>query len=384
MIRRAPKTLALLAALLIAAPAWPALVSAEAGLEVSSPSAILMDALSGEVIFEKAADDRNAPASLTKIMTLLLGVEAIEAGKLGLRDLVVGTEHAQGYGGTQIWLEAGEEMEVEPILLSIAVASANDASVALAEHLAGTEEEFVELMNERAQQLGMSGTNFRNSHGLDDPEHYTTARDMAILSREAVKHPLLLQYSAVYETHIRDGKTWLVNRNRMVTLYQGCDGLKTGWTQEAKYSVSITANRGGTRFIAVVMGAESPDHRFSDTTKMLNYAFAKYSSLLVAEKGQSYGTVPVNLGTCREVQAVSPDTGGVLIAKGTEGDVAREVSVLPIVKAPIRRGDPVGAIVIRRGDEEIGRCPLVADRDVGQMSYLGLVWRLICRVLGDV
>lgn len=379
---RTQKNVLCLAGFLAVVLAWPAGVFAQQpALDLASPSAILIDALSGQVLYEKNADERNAPASLTKIMTLLLAVEAIEAGRLGLQDIVVASEHAESYGGTEIWLETGEEMTVEHILLAIAVASANDASVAIAEHLAGSEAEFVELMNQRARELGMTRTNFGNSHGLDDPDHYTTARDMATLSREAVRHPLLLKYTAIYDTYIRENKTWLVNRNRMVTFYQGCDGLKTGWTQEAGYSVSVTAQRGGTRFIAVVMGAAAAADRFSDTTKMLNWAFARYSSLLVAERGQSYGTVPVNLGSCPTVEAVAPETGGVLLEKGSEAEVTREVSLLPVVEAPVRRGDPLGAIVVRQGDREIGRCLLVAERDVGRIGCFRLVWRLFLRVL---
>jgi len=377
-----------LAVVLAVVTACPLPASAESPpggttLEVSSPSAILVDALSGEVIYEKAADERYAPASLTKIMTLLLAVEALEDGRLSPDDKVVCTEHAQGYGGTQIWLEAGEEMPLEEILLAIAVGSANDASVALAEHMCGTEEEFVALMNERARELGMHNTHFENSHGLDAPGHYSTARDMALLSREAARHPELLRLTAIYETHIRDGETWLVNRNRMVNFYRGCDGLKTGWTAKAKYSVAVTAQRGGNRFIAVVMGAEEPTARFADTTKMLNYAFARFTSLRVAEKGRSYGEVPVDLGTLPRVRAVAPEDFGVLLQKGSEEEVRREVVLAEVVKAPVARGDPVGVIVVRRGEEEeIGRFVLVSDADSGRIGYLALVWRLFLRVLG--
>ncbi len=351
-------------------------------LELKSPSAVLMEPLTGKVLFAKDADSRRAPASLTKVMTLLLAVEAIEGGRLALTDKVVTTENAESYGGTQIWLEVGEEMSVEDILMSIAVASANDASVALAEHMCGSEEEFVALMNERARELGMRNTHFVNSHGLDTAGHYSTARDMGLLSSEAVKHPELLRFTAVYETRIRGGETWLVNRNRMVTFYQGCDGLKTGWTAEAGYSVSVTAKRGGTRFVAVVMDAPTPTDRFADCAKMLNWAFANYTTLVVAEKGHPYGAVPVHLGHVREVEAVAANDQGVLLEKGAEGEVSREVLLSPEVKAPVRRGDTVGTIVVRRNGTELGRFSLVADRDVSRISYLDLWWRLYARVLG--
>jgi len=351
-------------------------------LDINAPSGILMDAVSGEVIFEKAADERHHPASLTKIMTLLLAVEALKEGRLKPADTIIASEHAVSHGGTQIWLEVGEEMALDQILLAIAVGSANDASVALAECMAGTEEQFAVLMNERARELGMTGTNFVNAHGLDHPDHYTTARDMALLSREAVRHPELVALTSIYEVHIRGEQTWLVNRNKMINYYQGCDGLKTGWTEKAGYSVSITAERGGSRFIAVVMGAPSPTDRFTDTAKMLNYAFARFASVALTEKDRSYGTVAVGLGACREVEAVAPDDYGVLVDKGTEGEVEREVLLHSIVEAPVAKGDVIGEIVARRGGEELGRWPLVAARDVDRCSYLTLLWRLFGRVLG--
>lgn len=365
-------------------PDLPVLESAlRPTLELKSPSAILMEVLSGQVLYEKDADKRAAPASLTKIMTLLLAVEAIEDGKLSLTEKLVASENAESYGGTEIWLEPGEEMAIEDIILSIAVASANDASVALAEHMCGSEAEFVGLMNERAAELGMTHTHFANSHGLDDPEHYSTARDMGLLSREAARHPMLLHYTKIYDTHIRPGgETWLVNRNRMVVFYQGCDGLKTGWTGEAGYSVSVTAERGGTRFVAVVMGAATAADRFADAAKMLNWAFANYVSLKVAEKGHAYGAVFVDLGVSSEAEAIAPDDYGILLEKGKEGEVERRVTVNRVVKAPVRRGDQVGLITVVRNGEELGRCPLVADRDAGTISYLGLWWRLFTRVLG--
>lgn len=351
-------------------------------LDLKSPSAILMEVLSGQTLYEKNADEHREPASLTKIMTLLLAVEAIEEGRLGLTDRLVASENAESYGGTEIWLEPGEEMSIEDILLSIAVASANDAAVALAEHMLGSEQEFVDRMNERAKELGMENTHFMNSHGLDAENHYSSARDMAILSCEASRHPDLLHYTSIYEMRIRGGETWLVNRNRMVNYYQGCDGLKTGWTGKAGYSVAITAKRGGTRLVAVVMGVETSTDRFADCVKMLNWGFATYTSLAVADKGHSYGAVQVDLGTYREIEAVAPQDHGVLLKKGEEGEVTREVTLARVLKAPVRRGDSVGAIVVSRDGTELGRYALVSDRDVGRISFLGLWWRLFSRVLG--
>lgn len=352
-------------------------------LDLQSPSIILVEALSGQVLYARDADRRLPPASLTKIMTLLLAIEAVEDGRLKLTDIVVASENAESYGGTEIWLEPGEEMSVENILLSIAVASANDASVALAEHMAGSEREFVARMNERAAELGLAGTHFVNCHGLDAEGHLTTARDMAVLSSAASRHPDLLRYTSIFETHIRPGgETWLVNRNRLVSFYQGCDGLKTGWTDEAGYSVSVTARRGGTRFVAVVMDAATSTDRFADCVKMLNWAFANYVSLVVTERGHLFGPVAVDLGRFREVQAVAPTDEGILLPKGTESEVSREVTLKASVKAPLRRGDPVGVITVTRDGREIGRFDLVSDRDVERISYLGLWWRLFARVLG--
>jgi len=351
-------------------------------LEIRSPSAILMEPLSGEVLFEKDSTARTAPASLTKLMTLLLAFEAIRDGRLSLTEKLVASAHVMRLGGTTAFLETGEEMTIDHIVLSVAVASANDASLALAEHMSGSEEEFVKLMNQRAEELGMTNTHFANCHGLDAENHYSCARDMAILSCEITKHPKLLEYTSIFETRIREGKTWLVNRNHMLNYYQGCDGLKTGWTVEAGYSVAITAARQGTRYVAVVMKAATPNDRFADCAKMLSWGFANYSSLLVAEKGQSYGAVPVNLGRCQTVPAVAPADRGVLVRKGTEGEVSRQVVLETLVQAPVHRGDEVGAIVVTLGGEEVGRCPLVADRDSERITFLGLWWRLYKRVLG--
>jgi D-alanyl-D-alanine carboxypeptidase (penicillin-binding protein 5/6) len=354
------------------------------GFNLASPSAILLEVLSGQVLFEKDADRRLAPASLTKIMTLLLAIEAIEDGKLSMTEKLVASENAESYGGTEIWLEPGEEMSVEEILLAIAVASANDASVALAEHLAGSEQEFVQRMNDRAAELGLTATSFANSHGLDAAGHVTTARDMATLCREAARHPDLLRYTSIYDTRIRPGgETWLVNRNRMVSFYQGCDGLKTGWTNEAGYSAAVTARRGGTRYVAVVMGGKAPTDRFADCVIMLNWAFANYMSLAVAEKAHGYGAIPVDLGREREVLAVAAADHGVVLPKGTEGEITREVSLAARLKAPIGRGDPVGSIAVYRSGKEIDRYVLVSDRDVGRISYFALWWRLFARVLGS-
>ena len=356
----------------------------KAALEVKSPSVLLMEPLSGQVLFLKDADRKLAPASLTKIMTLLLAVEAIEEGKLSRTETLTASANAESYGGTEIWLEPGEEMPIEEILLAIAVASANDASVALAEHVAGSEEAFVARMNERARELGLTGTHFANSHGLDDPNHWSTARDMALLCSEAAKHPDLLHYTAIYEIHIRPGgETWLVNRNQMVNFYQGCDGLKTGWTNEAGYSVAVTAKRGETRFVVIAMGATSSADRFADSARLLNWAFASYTSLVVAEEGHTYGAVPVNLGVTHEVEAVAPSEQGVLVDKGSEGEVTREVTLAARLKAPVKRGDAVGTIVVKRDGTEIGRSTLVADRDVRRLSLFGVWWRLFRRVLGE-
>jgi D-alanyl-D-alanine carboxypeptidase (penicillin-binding protein 5/6) len=356
----------------------------KAALEVKSPSVLLMDPLSGQVLFLKDADRKLAPASLTKIMTLLLAIEAIEEGKLSRTETLTASANAESYGGTEIWLEPGEQMPIDEVLLAIAVASANDASVALAEHMAGSEEAFLALMNERARELGLTSTHFANSHGLDSANHWSTARDMALLCSEAAKHPDLLHYTAIYEIHIRPGgETWLVNRNQMVNFYQGCDGLKTGWTNEAGYSVAVTAKRGETRFVVVAMGAASSGDRFADATRLLDWAFANYTSLVVAEEGHTYGAVPVNLGVTHEVEAVAPSEQGVLIDKGSEGQVNREVSLVSWLNAPVKRGDAVGTIVVKRNGTEIGRTTLVADRDVRRLSLFGIWWRLFRRVLGE-
>jgi D-alanyl-D-alanine carboxypeptidase len=293
MVRRLRPVLLLVLSMLTALPAAAAAEEKTKGapaasqdgavkLAPSARSAILMDADSGTIIFEKNSHDRLPPASITKIMTMLLVMEALDEGRIKLTDKVTASEYAASMGGSQIFLEAGEEMTVEDLLKGVAIASGNDASVALAEKIAGTEQEFVRMMNERAQQLGLKNTHFVNANGLPAENHYTSAYDIAVMSRELLKHPEITKFTGLYQDYLRkdtDKPFWLVNTNKLVRFYAGADGLKTGYTSEAKFCLSATAKRDDFRVIAVVMGEPDTKTRNAEVSQMFDYAFAMFTNV---------------------------------------------------------------------------------------------------------
>jgi len=369
--------LMLLVALALPANAGPGLPE---GLELDSPSAVLMDAGSGQFLVSHNPDEPRAPASLTKIMTLALAFEAIEEGRASLDDTVVVSPEAASYGGTTIFLEIGERITLRDLLLGIAVASGNDASVAVAEHLGGSEEAFVHMMNEKARVLGMKNTKFKNSHGLDEEGHYTTARDMAILSRWATTLPGLLEMTRIYEEYLRDGATWLVNRNRLVIFYDGADGLKTGHTSLAKYCLAATAKRDNLRLVSVVLGADTSDIRFQDARALLNYGFAHFQAHPVASKGDALGRVKVWLGVTEEVDALAEEDLALTVPKGRDVPIEERVEVPSLVLAPLRRGEPLGELVVSVEGQEQARVTLVASEDVPRVTLLPLAWRYLQRL----
>ncbi|HHY46665.1 MAG TPA: D-alanyl-D-alanine carboxypeptidase, partial [Firmicutes bacterium] len=260
--------------------------TSEPRLAITAPSAILIEATSGRVLYEKDAHAKRPPASITKIMTMLLAMEAIQQGKIKLEDKVIASERASLQGGSQIWLEVGEEMSLADLLKAIAVVSANDASVAVAEHIAGAEEIFVDMMNRRAAELGMKDTHFVNATGLPAPGHLTSAYDIAVMSRELVKHPKVHEWFTIWIDYLRSGKNILVNTNRLIKDYKGCDGLKTGYTEEAGYCLAATASRDGLRLIAVVLGLPDSKVRFQETAKLLDYGFRYFVGVPVAKRDQ--------------------------------------------------------------------------------------------------
>ncbi|MBQ3040945.1 MAG: D-alanyl-D-alanine carboxypeptidase [Clostridia bacterium] len=337
-------------------------------LELNGKSAILMDANTGTILYEKNSDERLHPASVTKIMTLLLVFEAIEANTLKLDDELSVSENAASMGGSQIFLEPNEVMKVEDLLKSVIIASANDAALTLAEHVAGSEEAFVEAMNKRALELGMSNTHFENVTGLDDDteNHLTTAKDIALMSRELLKHEKITEYTTIWMDTIRNGEFGLTNTNRLVRFYRGITGLKTGSTSKAGFCVSASAKRGELHLIAVIMGAESSDERNVSATKLLDFGFSNYeiyvNDNIATEKVKVYGGV-------KDFVDIAYDKKEILINKGNNSKIQSKMELCEFVEAPIKVGDIVGKIIYTIDDECIGESDIYASEDIEKISF---------------
>lgn len=343
--------------------------------DIECQSAILTD-ITGNVIYEKNADMRLYPASVTKVMTLLLISEALDSGRVGLTDHVPVSEYAASMGGSQIFLKVGEKMTLEDMLRSVTVASANDAAVALAEYVCGSEEAFVALMNERAKELGMENTKFENVTGLDDTvtEHYSSARDIAIMSRELISHSYILKYSSTWMDTVRDGTFGLTNTNKLVRFYEGCNGLKTGYTAKAKYCVSASAKRGDLQLIAVVMASDTSDSRNAAARALLDFGFANYGTYKV----EPSELVPVKV-TGSDKRAVSVMHGGFshLMEKSKTGSVTYTVELPDALTAPVRAGDKIGKVEFFSEGESIGSADIIAKEDAPRIT----LWQLLSRIL---
>lgn len=343
-------------------------MKAEAPITLTSPSAILCEASTGQVIFEKNADERRPVASVNKVMTILLTLEAVDEGRVSLEDQVTVSPRAASMGGSQAFLDAGERYKLSELLKTVIVASANDSAVALAEHLAGTEESFVRLMNTRAEELGLTNTHYANCTGLPAQEHYTTARDVAKLSAQLDLHPIYYRYSTIWMDEIkhRGGRvTSLTNTNRLIRFYPGCDGYKTGSTNEARYCVSATAKKEGMRLIAVVLGTPAGQTRFDEARAMLEYGFANVQLVTPIAQGQALDmTVPVRLGGRDEVSVLSGSTCSLLERRGEKNALSLEAALVEKVNAPVYAGDVLGEIRVKRGDEVVAVVPAVAAEDV--------------------
>lgn len=343
-------------------------MKAEAPITLTSPSAILCEASTGQVIFEKNADERRPVASVNKVMTILLTLEAVDEGRVSLDDQVTVSPRAASMGGSQAFLDAGERYKLSELLKTVIVASANDSAVALAEHLAGTEESFVRLMNTRAEELGLTNTHYANCTGLPAQEHYTTARDVAKLSAQLDLHPIYYRYSTIWMDEIkhRGGRvTSLTNTNRLIRFYPGCDGYKTGSTNEARYCVSATAKKEGMRLIAVVLGTPAGQTRFDEARAMLEYGFANVQLVTPIAQGQALDmTVPVRLGGRDEVSVLSGGTCSLLERRGEKNALSLEAALVEKVNAPVYAGDVLGEIRVKRGDEVVAVVPAVAGEDV--------------------
>lgn len=342
----------------------PGGAKAEDALDLKAESYVLMDPDSGQVLLAKNEHARLAPASMTKMMTLILAVEALEEGKVGLKDIVVTSENAWKMGGSQIYLEPGEEMTYEDMLIAIAVGSANDACVAVAEHLEGTHKGFVDKMNEKARLLGLKNTHFVNSNGLTAENHYTTAYDMCIIARESLKHPKVLEYTSIKEYNLRQGAFVLFNTNKLLWWYQGADGFKTGWTNEAKYCLVSSAKRDGLRLVATVMGTPQANGHFRDSMQLLNYGFAQYSYKTFFAQGNACGVVQVGKGTIDSVDVVVEENVGSISLKGEESKLSFEKNLFGYVNAPVEEGQKLGEITVTRDGEIIKKVNLIAANQV--------------------
>ena len=356
-----------------------ALGSSAQALEVSAPSALLMEKETGTVLFAKDEHAKLEPASVTKVMTLLLTMEAIDAGQLHYDDVVPASAHACSMGGSQIWLKENEQMTVSDMLKAVCVVSANDCAVALAETVAGSEEAFVERMNQRAAELGMADTHFCNATGLPAEGHVTSAYDIALMSRELIRnHPDIRQYTTIWMDSLRDGASSLVNTNRLVRFYEGCDGLKTGSADASRYCLSATAQKDGLRFIAIVLGTETSQKRFDEARAMLDYGFANYKRVTVLTKGDRLGQrVPVRLGMANEVEAAVGTGMSMLLKPGQEKQLSLEVELPAEVPAPVHAGDTLGMIRVKLDGSVIARLPAVAAEDVGMPGLLEGFFRVL-------
>ncbi|MBR2346817.1 MAG: D-alanyl-D-alanine carboxypeptidase [Clostridia bacterium] len=356
--------------------AMPTENGAESDLGLDCKSAILIEASTGKVLYEQNTDEALPPASVTKVMTLLLVMEAIEAGKIKYSDTVRASANACSMGGSQIFLEENEEMSVEDLIKSVVIASANDAAVALAEYVAGTEEAFVKQMNEKARALGMKNTNFENTNGLDDTakNHFTSARDIAIMSRELIKYPKITEYSSIWMDSIRNGEFGLTNTNRLVRFYKGATGLKTGSTSKAGFCISATAERDGMSLICVIMGAPSRDVRNAAATSLLDYGFANYCIYKTEKK--DFADIPVSKGCAPTVDAECSEFSAVM-KKSDSGEVKMTVDLPERLTAPIEKGEVVGEVMFSTGETELGRVEIVANESVDGMSFGNMILAIL-------
>ncbi|MFI8685260.1 D-alanyl-D-alanine carboxypeptidase family protein [Rossellomorea sp. NPDC077527] len=342
-------------------------------------SAILIERDTGSVLYEKNSHEKLAPASMTKIMTMTLIMEALEKGQIKWDDKVRASEYAASMGGSQIFLEPGESMSVEEMLKGIAIGSANDASVAMAEYIAGSEEAFVEKMNKKAKELGLKETHFKNPTGLPSKDHYSSAHDMSMMAKELLKYEGITKFTGSYESYLREGsdkKFWLVNTNKLVRFYDGVDGLKTGFTNEAKYCLTATAKKDNMRVIAVVFGAPTPKERNNEVSKMLDYAFNQYATKPLFKKGDSLAEVKLSKGKENRVEAVTDEPISLLTQKGEKLDgIKQKITLSKDLKAPIKKGDKVGTLVVTNKGKKVVESTLVAKRDVSEAGWWGLYKR---------
>ncbi len=344
--------------------------STDNSLNLESGSAVLMEQTTGQVLYEHNPHEQLRPASVTKVMSILLIMEAIDSGRISFTDKVSCSENARSMGGSQIWLNETEQLTVDEMLKAICVVSANDCTVAMAEHLAGSEELFVEQMNQKAKELGMNDTTFKNCHGIDEDGHVTSSYDIALMSRELMtKHPQITKYTTIWMDSLRDGKSELVNTNKLVRNYSGCTGLKTGSTSLALYNLSATATRDNLSLIAVIMKAPNTATRFAEAKKLLDFGFNTYEFKQFNQKGETIMQIPVQKGISGSVEAIIKEDGGILLKKGEYKDITQTIQLPNSISAPIFEGQHLGEIVYSKGNDILLTAEIVAKSEVKKMSF---------------
>ena len=376
----------ILAIILIITPANLAFANNDnSNINISSKSAILMDVGSGQVLYEKNAHEKLPPASVTKVMTMLLICEALDSGKIKIDDQVQVSEIASSMGGSQIFLEPGESQTVDTLLKGIAVASANDACVAMAEYIAGSVESFVDMMNAKAKDLNMKDTHFANTNGLPVDNHYTSAYDIATMSRELLKHDVISKYLTTWMDSVVVGKKQtsigIANTNKLIKHFQGATGVKTGFTQQAKYCLSASAKRGDTHLVAATLGAETSPERFKDASSLLNYGFANYESVKLCSRDDKISTLTMEKAESDKVSLVAKEDLTVLIKKGDSKEFTKKIKVYEEPKLPINKGTALGMVEVYKGKDLVGKVELVNNKDVNKASYLKMLQRVIDNML---
>ena len=341
-------------------------------LGLNAKSAILMEESTSNILYENNPDERLPIASVTKVMTMLLIMEAVDSGKINLDDMVTVSENAMSYGGSTMFLETGEQLTVNDMLKGIAVASANDGCVAMAEHLAGSESAFVDMMNEKAKELGIENTHFMNTNGLDEDDHYSSARDVAIMSRELMKHETIFNYTSIWMDTLRGGKFQLANTNKLIRFYDGANGLKTGSTSKALCCLSAAAKRNDMQLIAVVLGAPTSAERFASAKSLLDYGFANYAVNTQITAGDEVQKIAVEKGVDKEVGVVAGDSCSTLVKKGQEDNITKEIKIDDTITAPIEAGQKIGTMTISRDGEVIADIDLNASSAV-EKKGIGLI-----------
>ena len=357
-------------------------VSALSESEITAPSAVLMDAETGKILYEKNPHEVRPCASITKVMTLTLVMEALDSGKISLSDTVTTSQHASSMGGSDIWLEVGETMSVDDMIKATVVASANDAAVALAEHLCGTEEEFVAQMNKKAKSLGMKETVFKNCNGLDEDGHVTSAYDVAVMSRELTKHKKIYDYSNIWMDNLRGGKTQLVNTNKLLKTYRGITGLKTGTTSKAGSCISATAERDGLSLIAVVLGSATGKDRFSDAAKLLDYGFANYEMYTPDIPESAVTEIAVKNGMTDKIMTSAKNGSSILIQKGDKEKITSEIVLPNEIDAPVEKNAPIGKIIYKNSGHQIAEYPITAAESAEQINFTEIFQIIFKQVSG--